>query len=220
EIGARRAQDLVDPPQLGVLPGQPPVLLDHVGAWPVVALAAVGLVLADPVAQGFGVHVQLLAQPPKRRAWGRLPIQPHRALAQLIGVLLRCCQQCLPSWLSRSNQSWKTPEKRGNLISRPTVSKWIGRYRAEGEAGLEDRSSRPHTSPTRTDPAVEAQIVALRKQERRGAVYLAGELGLVASTVGRVLARHQVPHLAAIDAITGEPVRRRHSGIRYERPRP
>src|SRR5690606_10105049 len=113
----RRAQDLVDPPQLGVLPRQPPVLLDHVSAWPVVALAAVGLVLADPVAQGFRVHVQLLAQPPKRRARGRLPIQPHRALAQLIGVLLRCCQQCLPSWLSRSNQSWKTPEKRGNLIN-------------------------------------------------------------------------------------------------------
>ena len=105
-------------------------------------------------------------------------------------------------------------------VSRPTVSKWIGRYRAEGEAGLEDRSSRPHTSPTCTDPAVEAQIVALRKQERRGADYLDGELGLVASTVGGVLARHQVPHLAAIDAITGEPVRRRHSGIRYERPRP
>src|SRR5690606_35349340 len=127
EIGARRAQDLVDPPQLGVLPGQPPVLLDHVGAWPVVALAAVGLVLADPVAQGFGVHVQLLAQPPKRRAWGRLPIQPHRALAQLIGVLLRCCQQCLPSWLSRSNQSWKTPEKRGNLIRGWTAR--VGRKR-------------------------------------------------------------------------------------------
>jgi transposase len=105
-------------------------------------------------------------------------------------------------------------------VSRPTVSKWIGRYRAEGWDGLEDRSSQPRTTPTRTDPAVEAQILALRKQERRGAVYLAGELGLVASTVGRVLARHQVPHLAAIDPITGEPVRRRHSGIRYERPQP
>jgi transposase InsO family protein len=105
-------------------------------------------------------------------------------------------------------------------VSRPTVSKWIGRYRAEGEAGLQDRSSRPHTSPTRTDPAVEAQILALREQERRGAVYLAGELGLVASTVGRILARHQVPHLSAVDPITGAPVRRRHSGIRYERPRP
>jgi transposase len=92
-------------------------------------------------------------------------------------------------------------------VSRATVSKWIGRYRAEGEAGLEDRSSRPHSSPTRTDPVVEAQILALPERERRGAVYLAGELGLVASTVGRVLARHQVPHLAAIDLITGESVR-------------
>jgi transposase InsO family protein len=105
-------------------------------------------------------------------------------------------------------------------VSRPTVSKWIGRYQAEGWDGLEDRSSRPHTTPTRTNPVLEAQILALREQEHRGAVYLAGELGLVASTVGRVLARHQVPHLAAVDPISGEPVRRRHSGIRYERPQP
>jgi transposase InsO family protein len=105
-------------------------------------------------------------------------------------------------------------------VSRATVSKWISRYREEGLAGLEDRSSRPHHCPSRTSPETEAQILALRKQEHRGAVYLAGELGLVASTVGRVLARHEVAHLAAIDPITGEPVRRRHSGIRYEHPRP
>ena len=105
-------------------------------------------------------------------------------------------------------------------VSRPTVSKWISRHDTEGEDGLQDRSSRPHTSPTRTDPATEARVVGLRDLERRGAVYLAGELGLVASTVGRVLARHDVPHLSAIDPITGEPVRRRHTGIRYERPRP
>lgn len=105
-------------------------------------------------------------------------------------------------------------------VSRATVSKWINRYRTEGWDGLRDRSCRPHTCPTRTAPAVEAQILALRAHEHRGAVYLAGELGLVASTVGRVLARHQVPHLAAIDPITGAEVRRRHSGIRYEHPRP
>ncbi|OJY41566.1 IS481 family transposase [Pseudonocardia sp. 73-21] len=105
-------------------------------------------------------------------------------------------------------------------VSRPTVAKWIGRYRAEGWAGLEDRSSRPHTIANRTAPAVEAQILTLRADIRRGAVYLAGELGLAASTVGRVLARHHVPHLASIDPITGAEVRRRHSGIRYERPHP
>lgn len=51
-------------------------------------------------------------------------------------------------------------------------------------------------------------------------MYLAGVLGLVASTVGRVLARHQVRHMSAIDPISGAPVRRRHCGIRYERPHP
>ncbi len=35
-------------------------------------------------------------------------------------------------------------------VSRKCVRTWIARYDAEGEAGLADRSSRPHTSPTRT----------------------------------------------------------------------
>lgn len=116
---------------------------------------------------------------------------------------------------------WAPPRIAEQLgVSTTTVHKWINRYRAEGWAGLEDRSSRPHSCPTRTDPTTEAQILAARAEHRRGAVFLAGELGLVASTVGRVLARHQVPALATIDPITGTPVRRRHSGIRYERPRP
>lgn len=105
-------------------------------------------------------------------------------------------------------------------ISRATVHKWIRRFREEGWPGLEDRSSRPLTSPTRTPAQVEAQILALRQSDRRGPLYLAGQLQLVASTVGRVLRRHNVTPLAAIDPITGEAVRRRHSGIRYERRAP
>ena len=105
-------------------------------------------------------------------------------------------------------------------ISRATVHKWVRRFREEGWPGLVDRSSRPHTSPTRTPPEVEQRILQLRASARRGALFLAGELGLVPSTVGRVLARHQVPPLSAIDPITGAPVRRRHTGIRYQRPRP
>jgi transposase InsO family protein len=47
----------------------------------------------------------------------------------------------------------------------PTVGyKWIARYAAAGAAGLEDRSRRPHQSPARTDAAVEAKLVALRRQ--------------------------------------------------------
>lgn len=105
-------------------------------------------------------------------------------------------------------------------VSRGTVAKWIARHEAEGLAGLEDRSSRPHSSPRRVSDEVEAQVLALRAERHRGAVFLAGELGLVASTVGRILARHQVPTLASIDAITGDPVRRRRGGPRYERRRP
>jgi transposase InsO family protein len=105
-------------------------------------------------------------------------------------------------------------------ISRATVHKWLRRHEQEGWAGLADRSSRPHTTPTRTLPQVEAQILELRRDTRRGPVFLAGQLGLVASTVGRVLRRHQVPALAAIDPITGALLRRRHSGVRYERARP
>ena len=105
-------------------------------------------------------------------------------------------------------------------VSRATVHKWIRRHDTEGEAGLIDRPSRPLTSPTRTPAAVEDRVLAARAQLRRGAVYLAGELGLVASTVGRILTRHHVPALATIDSITGEPVRRRHTGIRYERAHP
>ena len=32
-------------------------------------------------------------------------------------------------------------------VSRPTVATWVARYRAQGEAGLQDLPSRPHRSP-------------------------------------------------------------------------
>ncbi|HEY4807328.1 MAG TPA: leucine zipper domain-containing protein, partial [Roseiarcus sp.] len=34
-----------------------------------------------------------------------------------------------------------------------TVGKWVARFQAEGPAGLMDRSSRPHSSPSQTGPA-------------------------------------------------------------------
>ncbi|MFJ8812854.1 IS481 family transposase [Amycolatopsis thermoflava] len=105
-------------------------------------------------------------------------------------------------------------------VARSTVCKWLSRHREEGEAGLADRSSRPHHSPTRLPAETENAILALREQSHRGAVFLAAQLGLVASTVGRVLRRHRVAPLSAIDPITGMPVRRRHSGIRYQRRAP
>ena len=37
-------------------------------------------------------------------------------------------------------------------VSRATAYKWLGRYRAHGQAGLADRSSRPHRCPTPSPP--------------------------------------------------------------------
>ena len=105
-------------------------------------------------------------------------------------------------------------------VSRQTVHKWVRRHRNEGPSGLADRPSRPRRSPRQLSAEVEAQVLALRQSTRRGPVFLAARLGLPASTVGRVLRRHEVPLLSHVDPITGLPVRRRHSGVRYEHARP
>jgi transposase InsO family protein len=106
-------------------------------------------------------------------------------------------------------------------LSRKCVRTWIARYATEGEAGLADRSSRPHTSPTRTPAEVEDRIVEVRNRERRGPDWLAAELGVPARTVSRVLARRRQPPLSALDPMTGEVIRSsKHTATRYERDRP
>jgi transposase InsO family protein len=99
-------------------------------------------------------------------------------------------------------------------VSRATAYKWLKRFRAEGAAGLLDRSSRPRTSPHHTDSATEAAIVALRRDRRLGPARIAGILGLNPSTVHRVLVRHAMPRLSWLDRPTGQLIRR------YEKSRP
>jgi len=89
KTGARRLEDVVGAPQLSVLIVQPQ-LLQLLCGQPVIALAAVGLVLADPVAQGFGVHAQLAGQVRDRPAGLLGAPQPHRSLLQLHRVLAWC----------------------------------------------------------------------------------------------------------------------------------
>ncbi len=74
-------------------------------------------------------------------------------------------------------------------VSVSTVYKWCRRYRAEGVAGLQDRSSRPNASPNRTQDDLEAKVIALRK-ERRVYHRIAAEVGVSRATVGRILTRH------------------------------
>jgi len=107
-------------------------------------------------------------------------------------------------------------------VSRQTVYKWVRRYLDEGLAGLADRSSRPHAMPRATSPEMTARIVALRLALHAGAIRVAAGLGLVASTVGAVIRREGLPHLADLDRITGEVIRAssQRSNVRYEHREP
>ena len=49
-------------------------------------------------------------------------------------------------------------------ISRKTAYKWLGRYRREGEAGLQDRSRRPRSSPEQTSPVLEEAVRGVRQE--------------------------------------------------------
>ena len=49
-----------------------------------------------------------------------------------------------------------------------TVRKWVSRYRREGLAGLQDRSSRPHRLRQPTPQPVVAEIERLRRQRWTG----------------------------------------------------
>jgi transposase InsO family protein len=106
-------------------------------------------------------------------------------------------------------------------ISRRCVRKWLDRYAAEGEAGLHDRSSRPHSCPRRTSAEVEQRILETRRRERRGPDWIGAELGVPARTVSRVLARHRMPRLCTMDPLTGQVIRAsKTTAVRYQRERP
>jgi len=95
-----------------------------------------------------------------------------------------------------------------------TADKWAKRYRAEGVAGMADRSSARHTQHTKTPEPVVRKIVHLRWKQRLGPIQIAAKLDMPASTVHAVLVRCHLNRLSHIDRVTGEPARR------YERQRP
>ena len=94
-------------------------------------------------------------------------------------------------------------------IDAKTVRKWRDRFVAEGQAGLRDRSSRPHSSPNRTPRAIRRQVVRLRRKRRKGAAWIGYQLGLSASTVQVILNQVGLGRLDRGDRATcREPVRR------------
>ncbi|MFI1500993.1 IS481 family transposase [Streptomyces platensis] len=99
-------------------------------------------------------------------------------------------------------------------VSRTTAHKWVRRFTAEGDAGLHDRTSRPHTTPHRTPAADEVRVCQLRTSRKLGPARIGPILGMPVSTVHRVLTRHGLARLAFLDRPTGQVIRR------YERNRP
>lgn len=106
-------------------------------------------------------------------------------------------------------------------ISRQCAHRWVSRFDTEGDAGLEDRSSRPHRTPTRTSAEVEERVVTARRRLRVGPDRLSDELGVPARTISRILRRHHVPYLFECDPLTGDVIRAsKRTTVRYERATP
>ena len=97
-------------------------------------------------------------------------------------------------------------------ISERTARKWLARYRKEGPAGLENRSSRPRTVANRTGEPWLASIERLRRAYRLTGEEIAEKLSMARSTVAGWLARFGLGRLASLDP--KPPIRR------YQRERP
>ena len=81
-------------------------------------------------------------------------------------------------------------------VSAKTAAKWVRRYRAEGVAGLRDRSSRPRCSPRRASSSLLEKVLALRRLRYNG-WRIAREVGLSRATVSRILRRAGLNRIAS-----------------------
>jgi transposase InsO family protein len=109
--------------------------------------------------------------------------------------------------------SGQTPEAAAHAagVCPRTARKWIARFKAEGRAGLMDRSSRPKRLYRPTPAAIVEQVEALRRQRFTGK-QIATELAVSPATVSRILRRLGLNRMRDLEP--AEPVRR------YERAHP
>jgi transposase len=85
-------------------------------------------------------------------------------------------------------------------VSERTCSKWVDRYRVEGEKGLRDRSSAPHRIPHRT-AAERVEVIELLRRLRMTSTEIAECLGMALSTVSAVLKRIGLGKLSRLDPL-------------------
>jgi transposase InsO family protein len=85
-------------------------------------------------------------------------------------------------------------------VSERTCAKWVARYRAEGDAGLRDRSSAPRRIPHRTS-GDRVEVIALLRRLRMTSTEIAECLGMALSTVSAVLTRSGLGKLSRLDPL-------------------
>ena len=86
-------------------------------------------------------------------------------------------------------QGWSlTKAAEAAEVSERTCAKWVARYRADGEAGLLDRSSAPRHIPHRTS-AERVEVIELLRRLRMTSAEIAECLGMALSTISAVLKR-------------------------------
>src|SRR3954453_17913102 len=86
-------------------------------------------------------------------------------------------------------------------VSWRTADKWARRYRAEGSAGMVDRSPARHPQHAKPRQPMVRKIVHLRWKQRLGPIPIAAKLGMPASTVHAVLTRCRLNRLSHIDRV-------------------
>ena len=62
-------------------------------------------------------------------------------------------------------------------LSRQCAHHWLKRHDEQADAGLDDRSSRPHTMPRRTSASTEQRVLAHRRQHRQGPASISAATG-------------------------------------------
>jgi transposase InsO family protein len=98
-------------------------------------------------------------------------------------------------------QGWSlTKAAEAAEVSERTCAKWVRRYRAQGDAGLRDRSSAPHQIPHRT-PEDRVEVLELLRRLRMTSSEIAECLGMALSTVSAVLKRIGLGKLSRLDPL-------------------
>ena len=111
----------------------------------------------------------------------------------------RTCPNSRRLLVERVAAGWSVMEAAGAAgITDRTARRWLARWRAEGSAGLLDRSSAPGRIPHKTPPAVVDEIVRLRRL-RLTAARIAVALRIALSTVSAVLKRVGLGKLSRLD---------------------